>query len=124
MESIILSIKPEFVNKIITGEKKYEFRRKICRKCINKIYIYATYPVKKVVAEVEVIETIVDDKETLWKTTKQFAGISKIYYNKYFEGLEQASAYHLGNILEYEIRKDIQEFGLKCAPQSFAYIKH
>ena len=51
MPSILLSIKPEYAEKILSGEKRYEFRRKLCKREIDKIYIYATRPVQKVIAD-------------------------------------------------------------------------
>lgn len=41
---VLLSIKPEFVKKIISGEKKYEFRRKIFKRDVKIVIIYASYP--------------------------------------------------------------------------------
>ena len=46
---ILLSIKPKYANLIIEGVKKYEFRRQIFRKEIEKAYIYCTQPVKKII---------------------------------------------------------------------------
>lgn len=122
MASIVLSIKPEFAYKILTGEKRFEFRRRLCKRDISKIYIYATVPVKKVVAEVEVTGKIWADKESVWKNTCAFSGISKEFYENYFAGMKQAGAYCLGTVIEYECGKDIEEFGLSCVPQSFAYV--
>ena len=34
--NLIISIKPQFVEKILSGEKKYEFRRRIYRKEVEK----------------------------------------------------------------------------------------
>ena len=52
---IIMSIHPEFVDKIIKGEKKFEYRKTQPRGWIDNLVIYSTYPVKQVVAEVEFI---------------------------------------------------------------------
>ena len=45
--NILISIKPEFVNKIIINEKLYEFRKSVFKEDVEKIFIYATHPVKK-----------------------------------------------------------------------------
>ena len=45
--NVLLSIKPKYVDLILNGEKKYEFRRKIFRNETNKVYVYCTSPVKK-----------------------------------------------------------------------------
>lgn len=48
--NIIISIKPEFVEKILSSDKKYEFRHRIYRQEVNKIYIYQTLPEQGIVA--------------------------------------------------------------------------
>lgn len=47
--NIILSIHPEYVEKILAGEKTVELRRLLPRQNVEKIYIYSTSPVKKIV---------------------------------------------------------------------------
>ena len=65
---VLLSINPEYVEKIFSGEKKYEFRRNIFkRKNIKSIIIYSTSPVKKVVGEFYIEEIIEDLPEKLWE---------------------------------------------------------
>jgi type I restriction enzyme, S subunit len=45
---VLLSIKPRYVEAIIDGRKKYEFRKnKFAMKDINCAYIYSTSPIKK-----------------------------------------------------------------------------
>ena len=74
MPSILLSIKPQNVEKILSGEKRYEFRRKLCKDEIDKIYVYATRPIQKVVAEVEVTGKLEGDNEKIWEQTKAIGG--------------------------------------------------
>ena len=58
---VLLSIKPEYVEKIFSKEKKYEFRKSIFKNPnIKSIIIYSSSPVKKVVGEFE-IENIIQD---------------------------------------------------------------
>ena len=47
--NLIISIKPQFVAKILSGEKKYEFRRRIYKHEVDKIYIYQTLPEQGIV---------------------------------------------------------------------------
>ena len=47
---VVLSIKPEFANKIFEGTKKYEFRRAIFKNPnIKKVVVYSSSPVKKII---------------------------------------------------------------------------
>ena len=42
---VLLSIKPEFVEAIFSGEKLYEYRKAIFKKNVTTVVIYATKPV-------------------------------------------------------------------------------
>ena len=53
-DSILISIKPEYVEKIFNGEKKWEYRRKTPNTDVKKMVIYATAPVSAVVGEAEI----------------------------------------------------------------------
>ena len=46
---VLLSIKPEFVEKIFAGTKKYEFRKSLFKKNgVKDVVIYASAPIKRV----------------------------------------------------------------------------
>lgn len=123
MKKIIISINPEHVNNIINGTKKYEYRTKAAKKDVNKLIIYETMPVKMVVAEAEIVEVLALDPNALWEETKNYSGITKKFFYEYFKNRKIAYAYKLGKIKVYEEPKSLNEFGLKMAPQSFAYAK-
>lgn len=122
MKKILISIKKEYVDRIISGEKKYEFRTRVAKNDINKLIIYCTLPTKKVVAEAEIIGIIEMSKEELWNHTKDYAGIGEEAFMKYFSKNARAYAYKLGKITVYDREKELVEYGIKHAPQSFVYI--
>ena len=122
MESILLSINPEYVERIFAGSKKYEFRKRLANRTVNKILIYSTAPIMKVVGEVQVIKTISASPTALWECTKKFAGISRDKYRKYFKDCKIAYAYQLGKVTQYDPPKDLSEFGINLPPQSFIYL--
>lgn len=119
---IIISINPKHVENILNGIKKYEYRKIAAKKDISSIIIYETYPIKRIVAEVEVIDVLMLDPETLWKKTKKESGISKQFFDNYFCNKKIAYAYKLGKIKKYESPKTLSDYGIKVAPQSFVYI--
>jgi len=46
--NVLLSVKPEFVSKILDGSKRWEFRRVLWNDISGKfVYVYASAPVKK-----------------------------------------------------------------------------
>lgn len=122
-DSIILSIKPLYWEMITNGTKRFEYRRKLASVPINKIYFYVTAPIKKILGWSEVYCEYTDDPVSLWERTQHVAGISRQTFNCYFYGCKRACAYGLGFVCIYENPKELSEFGLKRAPQSFAYVK-
>ena len=123
MKKIIISINPEHVNNIINGTKKYEYRTKAAKKDVNKLIIYETMPIKKVVAEAEIVAVLALDPNALWEKTKEYSGITKKFFDEYFKNRKIAYAYKLGRIKVYDEPKALAEFGLKSAPQSLEYAK-
>lgn len=119
---VLLSIKPEFVEKIIKGEKKFEFRRRIFSRKVESVVIYATSPWKVVIGEFSVEEIIESDLVTLWIKTKDYSGIDEKFFWEYFKGLEKGFAIKIGDIKLYQHYLDIEKnFGVK-PPQSYIYI--
>lgn len=121
---VILSIKPEFANKIFNGTKKFEFRRTLFKKKgVNKIVVYASAPISKVIGEFEIENIVHENLNTLWSRTSEYSGISLEYYFNYFQGKESGYAIKVKNPKKYEKELCIKEiFGIK-PPQSFAYLK-
>lgn len=122
MRKIVISINPEHVENIINGSKKFEYRTKAAKSDVKKILIYETVPVKKIVAEAEIEGVLMLPPEELWEQTKNQSGITKLFFDNYFKGRDIAYAYKLGKIKVYEQPKELIDFGLKSAPQSFVYI--
>ena len=81
--NLLISIKPEFVNKILANEKLYEFRKSIFKQKVDKIFIYSTYPVKKIVGYFEASEIICKSPQELWNSFSEVSGISKKDFFKY-----------------------------------------
>jgi len=120
---VLLSIKPQFANLILDGDKKFEFRRAIFKsKSVKKVIIYASSPVQKVIGEFELDGIISEEKEKLWKTTSKYSGIKKEYYDEYFSGKDIAHALKIKNVLRYEEPRTLQSFSIAHAPQSFQYL--
>lgn len=65
--SILLSVKPEYVERIFDGTKLYEYRKRLPKQPIGKIIVYSTYPEMKVIGEVEVIGLVSDSPTAVWE---------------------------------------------------------
>ena len=122
MTKMILPIYPEYIDLIIKGKKKYEFRKFTCRKEVKTILLYATHPIKAIVGEAKILDIIKNTPENVWKITKKFAGMSKEDFDVYYRDKNVAIAYELGNIKIYKTPKSLKDFNLDIVPRSFAYV--
>ena len=66
---ILISINQEHVAKILSGEKRFEYRTKTAKKDVDPLIIYETTPVRRIVAEAEILEVLCLSPEDLWKET-------------------------------------------------------
>ena len=123
MCTILLSIKPEYTNRILEGSKKFEFRRSVAKRKVDRILIYSTAPEMKVVAMVEVIGVMKDSPKRLWEKTRTYAGISRPKFMDYYANRSVAYAYQLGELQKFDTPKTLAEYGISAAPQSFVYIE-
>jgi len=123
MCKILLSINPVHVSNIFKGFKKYEFRKIECKEKVDKIVIYSTYPVMKVVGEANMEDVIVDKPSDLWEKVEAQSGITKDFYDRYYKGRQKAVAFKLGNVVKYDKPKSLSSLGIKSAPQSFIYMR-
>jgi len=122
--NVLLSIKPEYVAEMLKGNKKYEFRRLIFKnKKINRIYIYATSPVGKIVGSFAVGKILEGSPAGLWRKCKSRAGISKEAFFKYFRGSRRAFAIQITALKHFNEPLDpyslLDDF---TPPQSFCYL--
>lgn len=106
MYTILLPIHPDHVKNIFNGTKRYEFRKRICKKPVDRILIYSTSPVMKVMGEAEIEDILVDTLEIIWERTKEKAGIDKRFFDRYYAGRNQAVAYKLKISLNMKCQKN------------------
>ncbi|ADD03327.1 protein of unknown function DUF437 [Thermoanaerobacter italicus Ab9] len=124
MCQILLSIKPEYVDRIFEGTKRFEFRKvRYKRNDVDKIIIYSTSPIMKIVGEAEIVEIIEDTPSAVWEQTKEYAGIDKEFVDEYYKNKEKAVAYKLGKIKKYLKPLQLKDLGINAPPQSFRYVE-
>jgi predicted transcriptional regulator len=122
--NVLLSIKPEFAQRIFDGNKKYEYRKTIFKRGpIDKVLIYVTSPVCVIMGEFEIDEILSDRPHNLWRKTSRFAGVSKEFFLDYFTGRYNGYAIRIKSSRKYRIPINPRELliGFK-PPQSFLYI--
>ncbi|GIM29838.1 hypothetical protein CPJCM30710_25040 [Clostridium polyendosporum] len=122
---VLLSIKPQYAQKIFTGEKRYEYRRNLFkREDIDTIVVYVTKPVGKVIGEFEIDSILKGAPNLIWEETKLYAGIDENAYLEYFSERETGFAIAIKKTKVYKEPLELVELNpkIKCPPQSFMYL--
>lgn len=121
----ILSIKPQFVEEIVAGRKKYEFRKKGFKKPVKKVYVYATTPVCKIIGEFELGGVLEGNPNKIWALTNQMSGISEEYFKEYYYNKDVAFALEIKSFKSYkEPINPYSMFSKFTPPQSFCYVSN
>ncbi|EKO3457637.1 ASCH domain-containing protein [Vibrio fluvialis] len=121
----LLSIKPEFVEKIFSGEKLFEYRKAIFKRPeVKSVVIYSTMPEGLIVGEFEIGEILVKSPQDLWEQTKDVSGINKQFFDEYFVNRDVAYAIQIKKLKKYQSPINPYELDTSFkAPQSFKYIE-
>lgn len=120
---VLLSIKPEFAFKIFDGEKKFEFRKVIFKNPdIKTVVVYASSPVQQVIGEFEIDDILSSSPDEIWELTKNYSGISEMYFHEYFENRLVAHAIKIKNTKRYKRPMSLKEDFNVLPPQSYLYL--
>ena len=122
---ILLSIKPRFVEKIILGEKTFEYRKVIFKRPdVDTLVVYSSGNVKKIVGEIKIKRVLCDSPQNIWIKTRSNSGLSEEEFMEYFKNKSKAYAIEIESFNAFESADTLQNKypGIK-APQSFVYIK-
>lgn len=121
---VLLSIKPEYADRIFSGEKKFEFRKAVFKNSdVTTVVIYATMPVGKVVGEFEIDAIIKERPSKLWQITSEFSGITKAFFESYFHGRDAGYAIRVKKATRYKEPQDLRTLlPAGVPPQSFCYL--
>ncbi|MBB4635220.1 hypothetical protein [Longimicrobium terrae] len=122
--TVLLSVKPQFAEAILVGAKKFEFRRAVFRDPdVQRVVLYASSPVQRVVGEFTIQEIVHMDLKRLWEHTESDAGIEKEYFDEYFAGRDLGYAVAVGETRRYPEPLALdRHFGIQHPPQSFRYL--
>ena len=95
----LISIHPEYAEKIFAGEKKFEFRRRWTSRSVETLFIYATAPVQRIVGFAKIARVTQGTPTHLWRLTQQVnGGISKSKLFAYFGSSKTGVAIELSKV--------------------------
>lgn len=120
---VLLSIKPEYAEKIFNGTKKYEFRRSVFKnQNVTTVVVYASSPVQQVIGEFEIDRILNDDLSLLWDKTKEHSGISENFFFEYFTNKQKGFAIKIKRATRYKKALSLKDDFNATPPQSFMYL--
>jgi len=100
---IILAIRPEFVEAIFAGRKRFELRRR--RPCIDRgeiVYMYCTAPRQAIVGQFICREVHGGSPEELWRRFGGSSSLSQDGFWAYFGGVERGYALEIDQVRRWE----------------------
>lgn len=88
-KTLLLSIRPQYAEKIFTGKKTVELRK--VRPSVQEgdlVLVYVSSPVKALCGSFIVDRVVSKSPAKLWEQVRLSAGISKAEFEAYYEGRE------------------------------------
>ena len=124
--NVIMSIRPTFCKLIFDGQKRYEYRKRVfSRSDVDKVYVYASKPISKIVGYFTIKRIIEDTPLMAWELTHEHGGISKKQFNDYFKGLNIAHVVEIDEVVKLDTpinpKEVIKDF---TPPQNFMYLEN
>lgn len=126
VREILISVKPQYANPIVDGIKTVELRKRfpLDLEIGTRLFIYSSFPEKKVIGECRVKKIERLPISILWNRYSSKALIEWEDFSSYFAGHEQGIAIHIHSEKRYkrpislpEVNPDITQ-----APQSYRYL--
>jgi predicted transcriptional regulator/DNA-binding XRE family transcriptional regulator len=123
---VVLSIRPQYTDKIMSGLKTVELRRRfpVSAPRGTIAYIYSTSPVQALVGRATISSVVKLPLKEIWKRFGKKASIRRGDFDGYFTGLEEGFALLFENVRALERNLELPElrsrFGFE-PPQSFVY---
>jgi predicted transcriptional regulator len=119
---ILLSIKPEFTKRIFSGEKKFEFRKQKPNFPTTLVFIYESFPTKKIVGWFTVRKIISGTPAEIWKHCGDKGGISQLKFFEYCQDNDIIYAFEIGKSSRFPNPVDPVKLDANFKPpQNFSY---
>jgi len=126
-DALLVSIRPQYAEKIFAGTKTVELRRTRPRLLRGDlVLIYVTSPVKALAGACEVVEVIEGTPEALWRIVQDRAGVSAQEFCDYYAGAAIAFGIHLKNAQRLPEPLHLEELRTEWPsfhpPQAYRYL--
>ena len=126
--TLMLSVKPEYAEKLLRGDKTVELRRVRPRRIErgDVVLLYATAPKAVFVGYCRIAEILLDSPTALWPRVEGSAGVTQDEYFRYFHAADRAIGIVVESPVAFSVeislddtRKYLPGF---MPPRSFRYL--
>jgi len=127
--SLLISIKPDYAEKIFHKKKTVEIRKKFSQKWIgHKAAVYASHPISGVIGDVKIENVIQDSPENIWNMYENEIGCTKEQFNNYIGCVDYIYAIQLSEINAYSQVLTLKDMtGISrtklSPPQTYTYLE-
>lgn len=121
-DTIILPIRKQYSDLIFSGKKKCEYRKRLPKLNVRKVFVYEARGCGMIIGEIIVKEILKMHPTDLWEQTKGLGCVDITTYTQYFSNTKIAHAILINEIIRYDKPKSLKEFGLSHAPQSYIWV--
>ena len=99
MSTILIAIRPQYVDRILNGTKRFEFRKRSSGVRVgDELLIYCTNPTSAILATCIVHRVLVGSPSKLYSTVNGSSGISRREFREYYAGHKTAYALELSEV--------------------------
>lgn len=122
MIEILMAIKPEFADKILSGSKTFEYRKRVPKQEFDLILFYVSSPIMKVLFQSKIKRILDASPDEVWNETKEKGCVDFDFFYQYFNNKQTAYAIELCDVKQFKVPKSLSEFGVLKPPQNFMYL--
>lgn len=123
---IVVSIKPEFANRIFDGTKKMELRK--CSPNVNPedlLIVYSTSPEMAIIGVCKIKKVIKSTPSEIWENHSDILGIDRERFFQYYSGSDVAVGIILERVKRFKTKIPLKnlkkQFPTFSPPQTFKY---
>lgn len=100
---LLMSVKPNFAEKVLDGSKSIEIRKQFSNKWTNhEVVLYATKPLGSLVGKAQVGSVTRGQPEHIWSCFEGKIGCSKSEFDAYVGSSKEIAAIQLKNVCSYD----------------------
>jgi len=119
--TILISIRPRWVEKIASGEKRVELR-KMLPEWSGRMWVYETAPVKAIVGSIDIEKVERLPMAELWDAVKDASCVGREDFLAYYKNAAEGYAAWIAEWHPLIKPIGLADIGLKLPPQSWQWI--